>query len=42
MPVYPFWGEGSPTKIDYRKKGTHILTSLLDNLVEVLFDLFHI
>ena len=20
MPFYPFWGEGSPTKIDYRKK----------------------
>ena len=31
MPFYPFWGEGSPTKIDYRKKkvGTLILTSLL-------------
>ena len=23
----PLWGEGSPTKIDYRKKGTLILTS---------------
>ena len=22
VPVYPFVGEGSPTKIDYRKKGT--------------------
>ena len=21
VPFYPFWGEGSPTKIDYRKKG---------------------
>ena len=20
VPFYPFWGEGSPTKIDYRKK----------------------
>ena len=25
----PFLGEGSPTKIDYGKKGTLILTSLL-------------
>ena len=22
LPFYPFLGEGSPTKIDYRKKGT--------------------
>ena len=29
VPFYPFTGEGSPTKIDYRKKGTLILTSLL-------------
>ena len=28
-----FWGEGSPTKIDYRKKGTLILTSPLEELV---------
>ena len=28
----PFLGEGSPTKIDYRKKGTLILTSLLEDL----------
>ena len=27
-----FLGEGSTTKIDYRKKGTLILTSLLENL----------
>ena len=27
-----FWGEGSPTKIDYRKKGTLLLTSLLEDL----------
>ena len=27
-----FWGEGFPTKIDYRKKGTLILTSLLEDL----------
>ena len=32
MSFYPFLGEGSPTKIDYRKKGTLILTSLLENL----------
>ena len=31
VPFYPFVGEGSPTKIDYRKKvGTLILTSLLE------------
>ena len=29
-------GEGSPTKIDYRKKGTLILTSLLEDLEEVV------
>ena len=28
----PFFGEGSPTKIEYRKKGTLILTSLLEDL----------
>ena len=28
--LYPFLGEGSPTKIDYRKKGSLILTSLLE------------
>ena len=33
LPSYPFLGEGSPTKIDYRKKGTLILTSLLEDLV---------
>ena len=36
VPFYPFWGEGSPTKIDYSKKGTLIRTSLLEDLV-VLF-----
>ena len=35
MPFYPFLGEGSPTKIDYRKRGTLILTSLLEDLVVV-------
>ena len=28
-----FFGEGSPTKIDYRKQGTLILTSLLEDLL---------
>ena len=28
-----FLGEGSPTKIDYRRKGAPILTSLLEDLV---------
>ena len=32
VPFYPFLGEGSPTKIDYRKKVTLILTSLLEDL----------
>ena len=33
VPFYPFLGEGSPTKMDYRKKATLILTSLLEDLV---------
>ena len=35
VPFYPFLGEGSPTRIEYRKKGTlmYILTSLLEDLV---------
>ena len=32
VPFYPFRGEGSPIKIDYRKKGILILTSLLEDL----------
>ena len=28
-----FWGEGSPAEINYRRKGTPILTSLLEDLV---------
>ena len=32
MPFYPFLGEGSPTSIDYRKKGTLILRPLLEDL----------
>ena len=35
MPFYPFWGEGSPTKIERKKFGTLILTSLLEDLVEL-------
>ena len=31
-----FFGEGSPTKTDYRKKGTLILASLLEHLDWVL------
>ena len=31
--LFPFLGECSPTKIDYRQKGTLILTSLLKDLV---------
>ena len=27
VPFYPFFGEGSPTKIDHRKRGTLILTT---------------
>ena len=33
--LLPFLGEGSPTKIDYREKGTLVLTSLLEDLVEI-------
>ena len=29
---FTFLGEGCPTKIDYRKKGTLILASLLEDL----------
>ena len=31
MSFYPFLGEGSPTKTDYKKVGTLILTSLLED-----------
>ena len=37
MPFYSFLGEGSPNKIDYRKKGTLILTSLQEDLVGPTF-----
>ena len=34
LPVLAFFGrEGSPTKIDYKKKGTLILNFLLEDLV---------
>ena len=33
--VPTFLGEGSPAKIDYRKKGTLIFTSLLQDLGKV-------
>ena len=34
VPFYPFFGQGSPTKIDVLKKvGTLLLTSLLEDLV---------
>ena len=35
MPFHPFLGEGSPTKTDYRKKGTLIPTFLLEDLVNM-------
>ena len=34
LPVFGW--EGSPTKIDYRKEGALILTSLLEDLVDCL------
>ena len=38
-PVVPFFGwEDSPTKIDYRKKGTLTVTSLLEDLGTKGFD----
>ena len=40
MFFYPFFGEGSPTKIDYRKRGTLILTSLLENLSIYIYRVF--
>ena len=32
VPFYPFFGGCSPTKIDYRKNGTLVLSSLLEDL----------
>ena len=38
---HPFFGwEGSPAKIDYRKKGTLILTSLLEDLDDNMYSLW--
>ena len=37
--LLPFLREGSRTKTDYRKKGTLILTSLLEDLVVVFWHL---
>ena len=37
VPFYTFSGQGSPTNIDYRRKGTLILTSPLEDLG--IFDL---
>ena len=34
---YPFWGGSSPAKIDYRKEGTLMLTSLQEDLVRTDF-----
>ena len=43
-PVVPFsplfLRQGSPTKMDYRKKGTLILTSMLEDLVVHLSHLY--
>ena len=36
MLLCPFLGEGSPTKIGYRKTGSFILTSLLEDLATSL------
>ena len=38
VPFYPFLGESSPTKIDYRKKGALILTSLLEDLANPIIE----
>ena len=38
--LLPFFGEGSTTKIDYREKGTLVLTSLLEDLLEDLETFF--
>ena len=42
MPFLPFLGlgEGSPTKIDYRKKGALILTCLLKDLGDFSLSLY--
>ena len=44
-PVVPFyiflWGKVSPTKIDYRKKGTVIVSSLLEDLDIYIYIYMH-
>ena len=35
VPFLPYSGEGSPTKIDYPKKGTLVITSLLEDLATI-------
>ena len=37
VPFLPFFGEGSPTKLDYRRKGTLILTVVLEDLAQSCF-----
>ena len=37
VPFYLFGGEGTPTQIDYRKTGTLIPTSLVEDLVILTF-----
>ena len=34
VPFCPLLGEGTPTKIDYRKKGILVLASLLEDLAK--------
>ena len=38
MTFYHSLGEGCPTKIDYRTKGSLILTSLLEDLARLGFE----
>ena len=39
--LLPFFGEGSPTKIDYRKKGILILTSPLEDSIGYYHPVVH-
>ena len=36
--AHPFLEEGSPTKIDYSKKGTLILASVLEDLADLCWE----
>ena len=40
-PFHPVFGGGSPTKIDYTKKGTLILSSLLELFLDFLLEVVH-